>query len=73
MTDRRIVSTDPGLLTPEQLLAASGGRRRTLEYIIAQRSYKKKKKVSDYLLDLKEGGRWFLDHARIKMSVSVCA
>jgi len=70
MNDKRIVYTDPGLLSPEQLLENAGGRRRSLEYIIARHSNKKKKTFSDYALEWKEAGTWFLDHARVKISVS---
>ena len=68
----RTVSVNPGLLSPEELLKRhKGGRRKTLEALIAR-------SVSSLGLNIKtrnqiyqEKARWFLDDARVKFSVSV--
>ncbi len=66
----RTVSADPGLLTPEELLAQhEGGRRRTLEQLIEKsRELHIEKKSCNKLY--KEKIRWFLDTARLRISVS---
>lgn len=70
---RRIVAKDLGLLSPEDLLQRhSGGRRRSLEMLIEEnRTQKKKINMSIYLEGLREKVRWAIDHARIKISVSL--
>ena len=71
LPQKRIVSKDPGLMTSEELLAANGGRRRTLEQIIAQRAYNERKRSpSAYIAETKANVRWFLDHAGAKITVS---
>jgi len=68
----RTISTDPGLLSPEELLKShSGGRRRTLEELIARSQH-----VSDdedllpWHRRCRDNVKWFLDNARLKISVS---
>lgn len=68
----RIVSADPGLLTPEELLLQQGGRRKTLEQLIAK--HKNLPTAEDRLplhQRCRESIRWFLDAARLKISVSL--
>ena len=62
----RVVHIDPGLLTNEQLLEAQGGRRRTLERLLIEPGALNEKPRAVF----KEKGRWFLDSAHIKISVS---
>ena len=72
MTDNiRTVSTDPGLMTPEELLAShKGGRRKTLEKIIAKHKTVERNSAASFLTNARDKIRWFLDHARLKISVS---
>lgn len=70
MTNERIVSLDPGLLTKEQLLDSSGSRRASLEYMISQDEWRQQK--DEHILNIanvKERITWFLDHARFRISV----
>mmetsp|Transcript_47653 Transcript_47653/g.144104 ORF Transcript_47653/g.144104 Transcript_47653/m.144104 type:complete len:96 (+) Transcript_47653:323-610(+) len=69
---KRIISADPGLMTPEQLLAAhKGGRRRTLEQLIAKHNQLNLSDGRETILsELRRKTKWFLDQARIKISVS---
>lgn len=69
MTESRTVSIDPGLLSPEELLTRhQGGRRRTLEGLIGkhqhsfEEGYAIRHRCREYV-------RWFLDSARLKISV----
>lgn len=78
MSDRgpptRTISTDPGLLSPEELLRShKNGRRRTLEEIIAKRNFLhlNEPKPQRFLQKCREYIRWFLDSARLKISVSI--
>ena len=69
----RTVSADPGLLSHEELLATyQGKRRRTLEELISaeklNRSNSLKVHVSQFLKRIRKRVRWFIDHARIKIS-----
>ena len=69
----RTVSADPGLLSHEELLANyDGRRRRTLEELITKeklnRLYSPKDHVSQWLKRIRKRVRWFIDHARIKIS-----
>lgn len=69
----RTVSADPGLLSHEELLAKyDGRRRRTLEELISKeklnRSNSPKAHVSQLLKRVRKRVRWFIDHARIKIS-----
>lgn len=66
---KRTVSADPGLMSPEQLLAAhKGGRRRTLEQLIAKHNQLKLSEETTCLTEARQKTKWFLDHARIKIS-----
>jgi hypothetical protein len=70
MSESRTISVDPGLLSPEELLAHhQGGRRRSLEGFI-----EKQRTVSSngtpIHLRCRKYVRWFLDSARLKISVS---
>lgn len=71
-TSLRTVSADPGLLSPEQLLKShKDGRRKTLEDLIAMKeSPQKFKESSSFLKICRDYVRWFLDSARLKISVS---
>jgi hypothetical protein len=70
----RTISTDPGLLSPQELLKShKDGRRRTLEDIIAKTQTQD---FGDYFVRqscierCRENIRWFIDNARLKISVS---
>ena len=68
---RRVVSADPGLMSPQQLLAShKNGRRRTLEQLIAENKEHDLNRTASFLAILKEKTRWFLENARVKISVS---
>ena len=71
---RTITAGDPGLLSNEELLAKSGGRRRTLEELIAKDDALSKSSTKQKALLLfqraKQKTKWILDHAQIKISVS---
>ena len=69
---RRIVSADPGLLSAEELLSShAGGRRRSLEkMILLQKDFDSAEERNPIMARIKEKVRWFLEHARIKISVS---
>ena len=73
---RTITAGDPGLLSNEELLAKSGGRRRTLEELIAKddallgSKSSTKEKASLLFQRAKQKTKWLLDHAQIKISVS---
>jgi hypothetical protein len=70
----RTISADPGLLSPEELLKNhKDGRRRTLEEIIAK---KHALRENEYFMGslaqrCRDYVRWFLDNARLKISVSL--
>lgn len=68
----RTVSADPGLMSPEELLKThKNGRRKTLEDIIAKREMDANETYPQYFLKrCREWVRWFLDSARLKISVS---
>ena len=70
----RTVSADPGLLTNEELLAQTNGRRRTLEELIAKEKLTRltsaQDRVSLLFKKARRKVRWFVDHAQIKISVS---
>jgi len=71
----RTVSADPGLLSHEQLLQRNkGGRRRTLEELIAKEKLNRISSASDQaslmFKKVKRKIRWFVDHAQLKISVS---
>ena len=72
---RTITAGDPGLLSNEELLAKSGGRRRTLEELIAKddalgSKSSTKQKAAVLFQRAKQKTKWILDHAQIKISVS---
>lgn len=74
MVASRTVSADPGLLSPEELLAShKGGRRRTLEQLIAEQRAKEllKDHKNEYFSRCREYVRWFLDNAHLKISVRI--
>lgn len=61
-------------MSPEQLLAAhKGGRRRTLEQLIAKHSQLNLEQGQEATLlsEFRKKTKWFLDQARIKISVSI--
>ena len=69
----RTVSADPGLLSHEELLANyDGRRRRTLEELITKEKLNRlnspKDHVRQWLKRARKRVRWFIDHARIKIS-----
>ena len=69
----RTISTDPGLLSPEDLLKShKDGRRKTLEAIIANRNCFSASETQSRPLtqQCREYIRWFLDSAKLKISVS---
>ena len=70
---RRTVSADPGLLSTEELLASQKGeRRKSLERLVAMHNQEQSKEAKiPILARIKEKVRWFLEHARIKVSVSL--
>ncbi len=72
METTRTVSADPGLLTPEELLKnLKDGRRKTLEEIIAQKNSSVTFDTPrSFLRRCRDHVRWFLDTARLKISVS---
>ena len=67
---RRIVSADPGLLSAEELLSShSGGRRKSLERMIQQHNREFSVETKPLIMkQIKDKVRWFLEHARIKIS-----
>ena len=67
---RRIVSADPGLLSAEELLSShKGGRRKSLERMIQQHNKEFSADVKPPIMaQIKGKVRWFLEHARIKIS-----
>lgn len=67
---RRIVSADPGLLSAEELLSShSGGRRKSLERMIQQHNREFSVETKPPIMNqIKDKVRWFLEHARIKIS-----
>lgn len=72
----RTVSADPGLLSNEELLQKLGNRRFTLEQIIA--NDKLLKNQSSFVQmghrvfkNCRKRVRWFVDHAQLKISVSI--
>ena len=68
----RTVSADPGLLSPEELLSEQGGRRKSLEELIAQRrALSQHEDDTPFHRRCREFIRWFLDTARLKISVSI--
>lgn len=72
---RRIVSADPGLMSAEELLSShKGGRRRSLERMIAlnKQAYSAESRAQ-MMARVKEKVRWFLEHARVQISVSWCS
>ena len=72
-TSLRTVSTDPGLMSPQQLLKShKDGRRKTLEQLIAMKeSSQEFKEPSSFLKICRDYVRWFLDSAHLKISVSL--
>lgn len=73
LSPTRTVSADPGLLSHEELLAKyDGRRRRTLEELITKEKLSRlnvpKAHVSQLLKKVRKRVRWFIDHARIKIS-----
>lgn len=67
----RTVSADLGLLSPEELLKShKGGRRQSLEDEIRQASFSCKIRHTPWRLRCRDGVRYFLDNAHIKISVS---
>lgn len=68
----RTISADPGLLSPEELLKShKDGRRRTLEELIAQQTLNASGNYPRaFIQRCRENVRWFLDSARLKLSVS---
>ena len=69
--NRRIVAVDPGLLTPEELLARNKDRK-TLRELVRQQSKAPNNRLnlSSILVTLEEHVRKFLDTAQIRISVS---
>ena len=72
----RIVSTDPGLLTHQQLLASceENGRRKSYESYMAKQ-YSARNLAGDGSrpssnMYCRENIKWFLDSARLNVSVS---
>ena len=74
----RTISTDLGLLTPEQLLAKAGhdgkGRRTSLEHLLLHNKgnlvqLEKNTPVKSYLKASREAVKWLLDSARLSISV----
>lgn len=70
----RTVSMDPGLMTAEELLANSkGGRRKTLEDIIARHEYSSLYPMKfrwSCCTHLRKHVLWFIDKGRLQISVS---
>lgn len=72
MVASRIVSADPGLLSPEELLAIhKGGRRKTLEQLIAEQRTKELQNdpKNAIVSRCRAKVHWFLDNAHLKISV----
>ena len=73
----RIVSTDPGLLTHQQLLATceENGRRKSYESYVAKQHSRRNLVGEGSRLSwnkyCREHIKWFLDSARLKVSVSM--
>ena len=69
---RRTVSADPGLLSTEELLSRQKGeRRKSLEKLAAMHTQESSKEAkTPTIARMKQKVRWFLEHARIKISVS---
>lgn len=67
----RTISADPGLLTNKELLEKHGGRRRTLEELVAMDKLNKLSPPSPsvHLERVRKKVRRFLDHGRLKISV----
>jgi hypothetical protein len=76
-SDVRTVSADPGLLSNEELLKKLPGNRRfTLEQIIANEKLTKDrsslaKSAHRIFKKARKRVRWFVDHAQLKISVSL--
>ena len=71
---RRIISTDPGLLTPEQLFEDNdyGNRRKSFEKLIANgQGFDSVEQRVPFHQQCRDSIRWFLDVARLKLSVSL--
>lgn len=69
---KRIIATDPGLMTPEELLACQGGRRKSLAMLIAQhkKSRMKEENQSVSIVSMiRNKIKWFLDTASLRISV----
>lgn len=67
----RTVSADLGLLSPEELLENhEGGRRQSLEDEIRRVSFSCKIRRTPWSRRCRDGIRYFLDNAHIKISVS---
>ena len=61
---------DPGLLSPEELLLEhKGGRRKSLEDLIEKQKSMQRDNMPWYRV-CRDYIRWFLDSARLKISVS---
>lgn len=70
MSESRTISVDPGLLSPEEVLSRhQGGRRRSLEGLIEKHRTLSNDGIPIHLRCRKHV-RWFLDSARLKISVS---
>ena len=72
-TSTRTISADPGLLSPEELLKShKDGRRKTLEDLIAKNnsSPANNKYPQTFFKQCRAYIKWFLDNARLKISVS---
>jgi hypothetical protein len=70
MSESRTISVDPGLLSPEELLSRhEGGRRKSLEGLIEKQQTVFNDGKPIHLL-CRQHMRWFLDSARLKISVS---
>jgi hypothetical protein len=72
MVVSRTVSADPGLLSPEELLAIhKGGRRKTLEQLIAEQRTKEQQNDPNNTIvsRCRAKVQWFLDNAHLKISV----
>lgn len=73
--NNRVVHIDPGLMSPEELLYQNcvnqnGGRRLTLEKLVLENELELMNGPSKFE-QLKNYGKWFLDDARIKISVRI--
>ena len=67
--NNRIVHIDPGLLSPEELLQQNHGRRLTLEKMVLENESEVQNQPNKLNL-LKKKGKYLLDDARLKISVS---